>query len=139
MKLPVLSNNERLWLWALGGMLVAYFLWRYFIRKPEGNAIAEDPNLPPPRQGFDALNEAIAIHDALAQTDVGCRDKEEAFSRILDYSHNELVGVVNAYRKTYSVDDYPTLRRIVEAEYYWYYCTGDLKGKVLQRLTAIGS
>jgi hypothetical protein len=124
-------------------VIVFWLIWRkgVFEKAPETG-----PDLPPPdgcRYGFDAKAEAVAVHDTLIEWDILDDLKKEAFSRILGYNDCELTKVHNSYKNKYRTTDYPTLRRLVQAETtIWGWDIFELqrmKKEVLSRLASIGA
>ena len=150
------------WLGALDGVqkvlfYVAVILLLYYLLKksgflprsePTGQKLKNDPSSPSTRRNFSAKNEAVRVHDMLVVWDISPKLKQEAFGIILGWNDNELREVHNAYIDYYEKTEYPTLRRLVQAEYTWDDWTDNspfknetkkMKNEVLQRLTEIGA
>lgn len=136
-------------------LIVIYFIGKKnnWWGKPEPGAplVGQDPNDLPPRTGFNAEIEAIALADLFSYTDaqffVDEEDKKDyrAFKKILGNRNNENRAIHDAWTKKFAGGSFQkgikdTLRKQVEAEYVhaWRLDATKLKKDVLKRFDRIG-
>lgn len=138
------------------GMLIAiYFIGKKnkWWGKPEQGAalVGQDPNKKPPRPGFNAENEAVALATLLSYSDfqffVDEEDKKDyrAFKQILGNLDNENRAIHDAWVKRYAGGKFAegvkdTLRKQIEAEYVhaWRLDATKLKRDILKRFDRLG-
>lgn len=93
-------------------------------------------------------NKARDIHDSLIGNNASSTNFVRIANDLLDYDRAEFISTVNAYAVIYDEDEYNTLRKLINGEYfacgewYWVFYTSEaceLRNLLNQRLDDIGA